>query len=135
MSASKSRSSAVRHLFARFEQPLSTATLRVAASRIALLILCAGLCILAATWKNIEVKRVSIELAQSNKVLSELRKERLQLMGEIKAISSYPRIASWAREKHGWTISTGLPNKILLSRQDLNPSARRQWDIRRVRDE
>ncbi|MFH1011120.1 MAG: hypothetical protein V1784_07800 [bacterium] len=135
MSSSKSHSTVAKPLFARFELPLQTEHLRIAARRILLLILIGGLCVLAVTWKNIEVKRVSINLAQCRKELSELRKERLQLMGEIKTISSYPRIASWAKEEHGWTISTKRPSKILLSRQELSPSAKRHWDILRVRDE
>lgn len=100
-----------------------------------LLILLGSLFVLGVTWKNIEFKRVSINLAQSKSVLVELEKEQAQLSGEIKSLASYPRIAGWAEKELGWRIAATRPRKLVLSRQELSASAQRHWDILRVRDE
>ena len=103
--------------------------------RLLSLILLGCLFILGITWKNIEFKRVNINLTQSKYSLAQLNKEQTQLFGEIKSLASYPRIAVWANKEQGWTIASSPPYKIILSRQELSASALNRWDILRIHDE
>jgi cell division protein FtsL len=99
------------------------------------LIIAVSACIIGITWKNVEFKRVSIDLAQSQKELSELTKEKQQLVGEIKALSSYPSVAAWAEKQFGWRLSSTPPQKIVIPRDELSSSAQERWNMTRVLDE
>lgn len=100
-----------------------------------LLIAFASLLALSITYKNIEFKRVTIDLATSRAALTELQKEQAQLSGEIQSFASYPRIATWAEREFGWKIAPEPPSRIVLPRQELSTRAQKRWDILSVRDE
>jgi len=99
------------------------------------LVVFASLLALSITYKNIEFKRVTINLATSRAALTELQKEQAQLSGEIQSLASYPRIAAWAEREFGWKIAPEPPSTIVLPRQELSASAQKRWDILSVRDE
>lgn len=100
-----------------------------------LLAVFASLLALSITYKNIEFKRVTIDLATSRAALTELQKEQAQLSGEIQSLAAYPRIAGWAEREFGWKIAPEPPCTIVLPRQELSTSAQKRWDILSVRDE
>lgn len=135
MSISTARSiSADSPLFRPRRRP-RVVRVRVGFLRFLLIALTLSLCALGYTWKNIEFKRVNINLARSRSTLAQLEKEQLQLSGEVKSLASYPRIANWAEKNQNWRIATHPPYKITIPRQDLTPAAQQRWDISRVRDE
>ena len=113
----------------------TSARLRLGTLRVLFLAILGGLLLLTIPWKNIEIKRVNIDLAKSKRDLADLKKAQLQLSGEIEALASYPRVAAWAEKELGWTRASTPPHKIVLSRQELSPEAQSRWNILQVRDE
>lgn len=121
-------------LFRSHVQPRA-AHARAGVRLLLLLVAFVSLLALSITYKNIEFKRVTINLATSRAALAELQKEQAQLSGEIQSLAAYPRIAAWAESEFGWKIAPEPPRGIVLPRQELSASAQKRWDILSVRDE
>ncbi len=113
----------------------ATAHPRIRPLRLLLLAVLGGMLLLTIPWKNIEIKRVNIDLAKSRRELAGLKKAQIQLSGEIEALASYPRVAAWAEEKYGWTLASTPPHRVVLSRQELSLEAESRWSILKVRNE
>jgi len=114
---------------------VSTARPRIGPLRILFLAVLGGMLLLTIPWKNIEIKRVNIDLAKTRRELAELKKAQIQLSGEIEALASYPRVAAWAEKEYGWTLASTPPHKVVLSRQELSLEAQSRWSILKVRNE
>jgi hypothetical protein len=87
---------------------------------IALLGLIAG----GVTWKNLAHERLTLDVGQQRMQMETLNKEIQHLEGQIETDASYPRIAKWAREKHGWRPLPDHSATIHLSEAELTVAAR-----------
>jgi hypothetical protein len=108
---------------------------RFRALRILLWLALGGTLLLTIPWKNVEMKRMTIDLSKAKRDLAELKKTQTQLAGEIEALASYPRISAWAEKKFHWKPSSTAPYQVVIPRQELSSAAQKSWAVLRVRDE
>jgi hypothetical protein len=68
-----------------------------------------GLVAVGTTVRNLTHERLTLDISLQWAQLDSLHKQVQHLEGQIESETAYPRIAQWAKDKHGWRP---LPNRV-----------------------
>jgi hypothetical protein len=66
------------------------------------LFLLIGIFAAAVTWRKVSFERSELQVALQRTNMESLDKAILHLKGQVEIESSYPAVADWARQAHGW---------------------------------
>jgi cell division protein FtsB len=91
--------------------------------RLTVVISVVGLVAAAVTWRQVSFERSELEVALQRTTIESLSKELVHLKGQVEIESSYPKIAEWARQKHGWKPIQDRVRPVSIPQNQLTPSA------------
>jgi len=94
--------------------------------RLTVILVIIGVAALAIAWRNILHERLAIDVARQRAETEILQQEITHLEGMVESAASYPVIASWAEQQHGWKPIRGRVNQISLSGVTCSPDVHRE---------
>ena len=81
-----------------------------------------GLIVAAVTWRKLAHERLSLDVGIQRTQIDALNKEIQHFEGLIESEASFPKIAQWARDKHGWRPHANSVQELAIPEERLTQS-------------